>query len=116
MSEESIKAMKKAAEEGPAHMAAQKAHTDAVAANEAARRAGLEVAELPEGVFATKNEAIVYVNQQREAGRYPQRIYDADPNKGDYVWEISSPFHGHGPTVWVTAVSDSKDPAFPEEK
>ena len=48
MSEESIKAMKKAAEEGPAHMAAQKAHVEEVAAKEAARRAALNDDTLPE--------------------------------------------------------------------
>jgi Xaa-Pro aminopeptidase len=114
MSEESIAAMKKAAEEGPAFMEAQRKHVQEVADREAARRAALPVEPLPKGFFKTKDEAIVYVNQQREAGRFPQQLWDDNPNAGAFVWKISSPFNGYQ-EVWATAVSDYKDPAFPQE-
>lgn len=115
LSEESIKAMQKAAEEGPAFLAKQKAHVDAVAAREAARRAALPVEPLPEGFFNTQAEALAYVNSARASGKFPQRIWDDNPNTGAFVWKLSAPFNGYQ-EVWTTAVSNVRDPAFPDEK
>ena len=112
-SDESVAAMKKAAEEGPAHMAAQKAHVEEVAAKEAARRAAQGDDTLPEGVYATKEEAVAYLDQARAAGKHPQ-VIDDGKGEGAFTVEISSPFKGFD-TVWTTAVSDVRDPAFPEE-
>ena len=113
-SDESIAAMKKAAAEGPAFLAKQKAHVDEVAAREAARRAALPVEPLPEGFFASEQEAVDYVNAARASGKFPQRIWDDNPETGAFVWKISSPFNGYQ-EVWSTAVSNVRDPAFPEE-
>jgi hypothetical protein len=105
LSDESIAAMKKAAEEGPAFMAKQKAHVDEVAAKEAARRAALPVEPLPPGVFETEAAAINYVNAARASGKFPQRIWDDNPDTGAFVWKIGSRFNGYG-DLWTTAVSD----------
>ena len=113
-SDESIAAMKKAAAEGPAFFAKQKAHVDAVAAKEAKRRADLPVEPLPEGVFETEAEAVAYVAAARASGKFPQRIFDDNPDNGAFVWKLSSPFNGYT-EVWTTAVSDVRDPAFPQE-
>jgi hypothetical protein len=106
MSDESQAAMKKAAEEGGAHMAAQAKHVAEVAEAEAARRANLPEGDttLPEGVFATEDEAVAYVNQARAEGKTVNLIYDDNPDEGAYVWEISSPYPGYE-TVWTTSVS-----------
>jgi hypothetical protein len=105
MSEESIAAMKKAAEEGGDFLAKQRAHVTEVANREAERRANLPKEPLPEGVFETEAEAIDYVNAARDSGKLPQRIFDDNPDTGAYVWKISSPFNGYSGDLWTTAVS-----------
>jgi hypothetical protein len=110
MSDESAEAMKKAAEEGAAFISNQQAQYAAEQAAEAARVAGLPDDQLPEGTYATKEEAIAYLDEARAAGKYPQPIDDGTGN-GDYTIEISSPYKGYE-TVWITAVSDT-DPNPP---
>lgn len=89
------------------HMAKQAAHVADLEAKEAARRADLpeEDTTLPEGVFDTKDEAIAYVTQARADGKTVNLIYDDNPDEGAFVWEISSMWAEHGPTVWITNVT-----------
>ncbi|RPH73813.1 hypothetical protein EHM76_04875 [bacterium] len=101
--------MEKAVEGGAAFVAQQQAQYAAEQANEAARVAGLPAATLPEGTFATKEEAVAYTQQALADGKYPQVV--AEDGSGDLVLEMSSPFNGYD-TVWITAVSDT-DPNPP---
>jgi hypothetical protein len=93
---------------GAEHMALQKAHVDYLAAVEAQRRAALGDATLPRGTFDTRDEAWAYINDAKANGKFPAPIDDGNGNLS-WVYEISSPYNGHGPTVWVTAVFD-EDP------
>lgn len=104
--------MKKAVEGGAEFMAKQQAEAKAAEAAEDARVKGLPDDVLPEGVYATKDEAVAYLNKARAAGKFAQPIDDGTGN-GDYTVEISSPFKGFE-KVWVTAVSDT-DPNPPLE-
>lgn len=90
---------------GAEHMALQKAHVDYLAAVEAQRRAALGDADLPKGTFDTRDEAWAYVNDALAHGKFAVPIDDGNGNLA-WVYEISSPYTGHGPTVWITAVTD----------
>jgi hypothetical protein len=101
---DSAELMKKAAESGAAFISQQQAKTKADLDAEAARQAGLPDDQLPEGVYATKDEAEAYLNQQRAKGRYPLPIDDGTGN-GDFAIKVSSPYKGFQ-EVWITAVAD----------
>jgi hypothetical protein len=105
--------MEKAVAGGAEHIAKQQAEYAAEQANEAARVAGLPKAELPVGTYATKDEATAYLREAEAAGKYPQPIDDGTGN-GDLTIEVPSAYHGYD-TVWITSVSDSPDPNFPDE-
>jgi hypothetical protein len=100
--------------EAPKWMKAQREHVEQVARTEAERRAALGDDTLPEGVFDTKEEALAYLDAQRAAGRFTHAIDDGTGN-GDFTVKVSGGFVGH-PEIWLTHVTDTADPAFPDEK
>ena len=103
-------AMRKAVEGGAEHIAAQLAHVKDAEDKEAARRAALGDATLPEGTYATKAEAEAYLRASEAAGKYVQAIDDGT-GSGALTVEISSPYNGYD-TVWITSVLD-EDPNPP---
>ena len=103
-------AMRKAVQGGAEHIAAQLAHVQEAEEAEAARRAALGDATLPEGTYATKAEALAYLDAARAAGKFVQAIDDGT-GSGALTLEISSPYNGYE-TVWITSVLD-EDPNPP---
>lgn len=101
---DSAELMRKAVEEGLTSIPAQQARAKAQLDAEAARQAGLPDDVLPEGVYATKEEAVAYLDGERAKGRYPLPIDDGTGN-GDFTVKVSSPYKGFQ-DVWITAVAD----------
>jgi hypothetical protein len=106
-------AIKKATEGGSEFISKQQAQEKAEEAADAARVAGLPDDQLPVGTYATKDEAIAYLREAEAAGKHPQPIDDGTGN-GSFTIEVSSPYKGHE-TVWITHVTDARDPNFPAE-
>jgi hypothetical protein len=100
-------------EKNPTRMFATKKYAEEIVqmAYDAQVKSGGGVGGLPEGIYATEDEAMAYVNKQRGLGRFPRPI---GSETGSFVVSVKSPWEDSD-TVWVCVISVTDDPNFPDE-